>query len=151
MDGFYIKSLLFVATQCDIEQDNGQKEHCQAPNGKLLTVKLPQHSSKKPGNDKHGAFDAVAHNSCLEAFAVSSGHAIILHFCWFYRKPSGWRSRRSRCRHSACYSYNDTTHLGHSTFGLNFPICSTGMTRQELPRGSSVKDRTWYCHPNAQK
>lgn len=46
IDGFYIKSLLFVATQCDIEKDNGQKVHCQAPNEKLLTVELPQHSSK---------------------------------------------------------------------------------------------------------
>lgn len=46
IDGFYIKPLLFVATQCDIEEDNGQKVHCQASNEKLLTVELPQHSSK---------------------------------------------------------------------------------------------------------
>lgn len=46
MDGFYIKSLLFVATECDIEQDNGQRGHCQVPNEKVLTAKLPQHSSK---------------------------------------------------------------------------------------------------------
>lgn len=46
IDGLYKTSLLFVATRYDFEQDNGREEHCQAPNEKLLTVKLPPHSSK---------------------------------------------------------------------------------------------------------